>query len=111
MYTLRSYLAYLRIFKQTLRSAGSNATAKHMEEVSLGVMFLMEAARKADEAFFVKPKGGKHTIRNAEEDVSKMVKLLIDNEVPAENTSRSGSVFNDPTGKGMDKLKIGRAHV
>ena len=38
-------------FKQTIRSSGSNLTPRHIEDVSLAVLFLMEAARKADTFF------------------------------------------------------------
>ena len=44
-----------RVFKQTLRSAGGNLTQKHVENVSLCALFLMEASKKADK-FFKVPK-------------------------------------------------------
>ena len=40
-----------RIVKEGVQSAGANATRKHIEEISLCGMFLMEAGKKADQAF------------------------------------------------------------
>ena len=58
-----------RVFKQTLRSAGSNLTDKRVRDVSLSVMFLMKAAKKADEAFKVTPQSTAHTDRDASKDI------------------------------------------
>ena len=44
-----------RVLKQALRSSGANATQKHIEEVSLCSLFLMEAAKKADRTFGLTP--------------------------------------------------------
>ena len=40
---------------------GGNQSVKHVE-VSLGALFLLDAANKTDKAFCVSPSGGKHTV-------------------------------------------------
>ena len=55
-----------------LRSSGGNATEKHIEDVSLCSMFLMEAAKKADIEFGVTPRSTKHTVRDASTDIRKI---------------------------------------
>ena len=60
---------FFRIFKQTLRSAGANVTVKHIKEVSLSVLFLMEAASKTDQAFAVPPRSTEHSVRDADKDL------------------------------------------
>ena len=67
-----------RVFKQTLRAAGGNLTEKHVEEVSLGVLFLMDAAKKFDKAMGASPQTTAHTTRDASED---MVTYLKENNV------------------------------
>ena len=37
-----------RVIKQVLHSSGANVTEKHIKEVSLSGLFLMEEAKKAD---------------------------------------------------------------
>ena len=48
---LRQCSVLERVLKQALRSSGANATEKHIENVSLCGMFLMEAAHKVDSEF------------------------------------------------------------
>ena len=55
----------------SVRSAGANLTAKHLKEVSLSVLFLMEAASKADHAFGVPPRSTAHTVHDANRDIQK----------------------------------------
>ena len=78
-----------------MQAAGANATTKHIEELSLCGMFLMEASRKADKAFNVPPPTTHHTIRNATEDILTMIRAT-------EETDRRGSPFIDPSTKGME---------
>ena len=49
------------LFKQALHSGGGHLTVKHVEEVSLGALFLMQAARMTDKTFKVKPPSTTHT--------------------------------------------------
>lgn len=70
-----------RVFKQALHSGGGHLTSKHVEEVSLGVLFLMQAAKKTDRAFKVKAPSMTHTVRDSDKDVTKMVTHLTENFV------------------------------
>lgn len=80
---------------------------KHIEEVSLGALFLLEAAKKTDKAFCVTPSGGKHTVRGAENDLVKMINYLARNKAASHIDTRSSPTFNNPKEAGMDKLTNG----
>ena len=97
---------FFSVVKEAIRSSGANATEKHNEDVSICALLLMEAAIKADQAFGVTPKSGAHTVRNAENDIQKMVEYLMLKKTTLEVPSRSESVspFTDPTEKGWQKL-------
>lgn len=76
-----------------------------MDEVSLCTLFLMEAAKKVDQAFLVTAQDTKHTVRDSQQDIRRMVDFLLEKEVTSEISSRSSSdLFSDPTLKGMGKL-------
>ena len=64
-----------------LKSAGGNLTERHIEEVSLSALFLLDAAKKTDRAFGVASQTTAHSIRDPSLDVSKMVKHLVENKV------------------------------
>ena len=64
-----------------MRSAGANQTVKHIREVSLSVLFLMEAAAKADQTFLVPPRSSANTISDVAADVTKMVTHLVEKKV------------------------------
>ena len=93
-----------RIFKQTVRSAGANLTVKHIHEVSLSVLFLMEAAAKADKMFSVPPRSSSHTTSDVAADVKKMVTHLIERRIITEDSERTAPAFTDPTESGILKL-------
>ena len=99
-----AYMYCHRIFKQTVRSAGANLTVKHIKEVSLSVLFLMEAAKKADEAFDVPPKSYTHTVANADKDILKMIEHLNEKEVTTQASERTTPSFTDPIEVGMSKF-------
>ena len=90
-----------RIFKQTVRSAGANLTVKHIREVSLSVLFLMEAASKADQTFLVPPRSSAHTVSDVAADVTKMVAHLVERKVCIEDGERTTPTFKDPTENGI----------
>ena len=90
--------------KQALRSSGGNVTEQHIVDVSLSALFLMEAAKKADRAFDVTPQTSAHTIRNAENEIDKMVNHLLHKDVTTEVIGRSTPEFSDPTEQGWKKL-------
>ena len=72
-----------------------------MVEVSLGGLFLLEAAQKTDRMFSVHS-SSKHTIRDAQSDILKMTKHLMDLHI-TEEQERTG-VFVDPTDNGWRKM-------
>ena len=90
--------------KEAIRSSGANATEKHVEDVSLSALFLMDAAKKADHAFGITPQSSAHTVRSVENDIHKMVQHLMQKKVTSHVSSRSDSPFTDPTVKGWEKL-------
>ena len=104
MYLYELILYKFRVFKQALQSAGGQLTQKHVEEVSLGVLFLMKAAKMTDKAFKVKAPSTTHTIREAESDVLKMVVHLRENEVQKVKKDRTTPVFTDPTEAGWKRI-------
>ena len=97
---------FFSVVKEAIRSSGANATEKHIEDVSVCALLLMEAAKKADQAFGVTPKSGAHTVRSAENDIQKMVEYLMLKKATLQVLSRSESAspFTDPTEKGWEKL-------
>ena len=85
-----------------MQSAGANATKKHIEEISLCGMFLLEAAKKANEAFNVPPQSTLHSVRDAKSDVHTMMQDLLQRAV-VEQQDHHGPPFSDPTTKGMEE--------
>lgn len=98
------WLLLHRVFKQALQSAGGHLSVKHVEEVSLGVLFLMQAAKKTDTAFKVKAPSTTHTVRGSDNDVVKMATYLHENQVHLVKTERSSPGFVDPTESGWKKI-------
>ena len=78
--------------KQALRSSGANTTEGHIRDVSLGAMFLMQAASTA------------HTVRDATADVSKMAQHLMEQQATNTVSGRKEPLFTDPTEKAWTKL-------
>ena len=89
-------LLFCRVVKQTLRSAGSNVTENHIEDVSLSALFLMDAAKKADNVLGVSPPTTSHTFSDASSDIKKMVTYLRENKVSHFTENRSSPTFEDP---------------
>ena len=92
------------MFKQALHSGGGQLTTKHVEEVSLGVLFLMEAAKKTDVAFNVKAPSTTHTVRESDNDVKRMVTHLTDKGVHMVDKERKSPAFIDPSENGWKKI-------
>ena len=84
-----------------MQAAGANATPKHIEELSLCGMFLLEASKKADEAFNVPPPSSHHSVQDATDDILTMTRDILMRRV-VEETDRRGTPFTDPTTKGME---------
>ena len=92
------------VIKEALRSSVANATQKHIEEASLAALFLMDAAKKADREFGVSQQSGKHTVREAITDITKMAKHLTEHQVTTVMSSRTTPSFHDATEDGWKKL-------
>lgn len=96
------------VIKQALKASGANCTQKHMEEVSMCGLFLLEAAKKADQEFLIPSTSSHHTIRSSEEDIKKMTKHLMEEKVPQEVVDRSVQIeFEEPIELGMKKIVEG----
>ena len=93
-----------RVVKQTLRSSGANVTEKHIEEVSLSALFLLEAAKKTDYEFKTKPQSIAHTTADSSSDVKKMRDVLTEKSVSSEDAERKSPTFTDHTTKGFDLM-------
>ena len=96
------HIRVCRIVKEGVQAAGANATQKHIEELSLCGMFLLEASRKADKAFNVPPPATHHTVRDATADILTMTRDLLVRKA-AQETDRYGSCFVDPSTRGMEE--------
>ncbi len=90
--------------KQPMRSSGANITTKHLEEISLCSLFLMEAAKKADRAFGVHPQSTSHTVRDAKADISKMAKHVVDKKT---TDGRTTPEFHDLT-DWLEKVELNK---
>ena len=92
--------------KQALRSSGANATDKHITDISLGSLFLMEAARKTDMVAKTSPQSSSHTVRDANKDILKLMDHLLEKAVVKEDKERasSHSPFTDLSSVGLKKL-------
>ena len=74
---------------------------QHIEDVSLCGLFLLDAAKKADELFGVHKPSTRHTVRDAQGDITKLCSYLIDNKASKEDLSRTSILtFDDPETKG-----------
>ena len=95
------YIHLFRIIKEGVQASGANATKKHIEELSLCGMFLLEAGKKADTIFNIPPASTHHTVRDATDDILTMMQDLMATAAVQE-TGRHGSPFQDPTTRGME---------
>ena len=103
---LHSVAFLIRVLKQTLRSAGSNLTIKHVEDVSMSVLFLLEAAKKTDRAFQSSPQSIAHAVRSSQMDIVKITQHLLDQNTTSAVNNRITPQFIDPTEQGWKKLSI-----
>lgn len=93
--------------KQALRCSGANVTDKHITDVSMCALFLLEAAKKCDLVFGVPPSSTAHTVRDSQSDIVKIRTMLMEKEITTENSSRTTPPFLDPTQKGLTTLTKG----
>ena len=87
-----------------MRASGANVTERHIEDVSLCALFLMEAAKKADIEFELHPRSSKHTTSDAASDIRKVSLHLLENEVTSIKTGRTNPAFRDVTEDGFSKM-------
>ena len=110
VYPLHSKLTIINLFrvvKQALRCSGANVTDKHVKDISMCALFLLEAAKKCDSLFRVPPNYTAHSVRDSKADVQKMLEHLLEKEITKEITSRTDPEFVDPTVNGVDTLTKG----
>lgn len=67
----------------------------------------MQATKKLDHEFQVRPSSTRHTIRDATSDITSMVNYLREESVAAENPTRKSDPFPDPLSKGSEKIAHG----
>ena len=80
-----------------------NLTQKHIEDVSMCALFLMDAAKKIDREFQCHHSSA-HTEWDAERDISKLLEHLLDKTVVAHSPERNTPSFTDPTDTRYKKL-------
>ena len=95
--TLNYIISSHRMIKETMRASGANSTRKHMEDVSLCALFLMDVAKRVDRMFGVSQSVA-HTTRDAKKDINKMVVHLLGEKVTTEVMQRQSHIkFEDPS--------------
>lgn len=67
--------------KQALHSSGANVTSKHITDVSMCALFLLEAAKHTDTIFGVQSPSTAHTISDSRSDTTKMQRYMVENEI------------------------------
>ena len=85
-------------------NVGGNLTTKHVEEVSLCALFLMEASKREDCFFNVPPGTTAHTIHDSDKDIEKMMGHLQEAKVATVDKERTSPPFTDPVESGWTKL-------
>ena len=93
-----------RVVKQALRSSGANVTDKHISDISMCALFLLEAAKRCDRVFAVPPKCTAHTVADSKSDIRKIVQHLLERGITVEDVQRTTPAFEDPTDSGLNKL-------
>ena len=76
-------------------------TEKHITDVSMCALFLMEAANKV---FSVSSQTTSHTVRDSNSEIGKMQQLLLDKEIIVEKQDRTAPPFTDSTVLGLNLL-------
>ena len=97
-------LLLFRVVKQAMHCSGANATEKHIIDISMCALFMLEAAKKCDAVFEVSPMSKSHTVRDSKADIRKIQQQLIEKCITKEDTNRKSPGFVDPTESGIDTL-------
>ena len=90
-----------------MRASGANATQKHLEEVSLCALMLMDTTKKIDQMFGA-TQSGTHTTRDATGDIRKISCYLLSEGVTKEKEGCKGPCFKDPRVMGSKNVGKGR---
>ena len=79
-----------------------------MAVLSKTAFILLEAARSADKEFMA-PRSSTHTLRSYQEDLDKMIQVILDGDLVTEQPGRKiqGPTFVDPRRKGLVKNESG----
>ena len=105
-YIIHAYVlifCYSRVLKQAMKAGGGNLTPNHIEDLSLCALFLMSAAKQVDQAYNAH-QSYKHTTRDADRDVNKIVAVLLDKQAVVPVEDRTSPTFEDPTPNGLKKM-------
>ena len=90
-----------------MRSGGANVTDKHITDISMCALFLLEAAKKCDKVFGVPPSSAAHTVRDSKSDIEKITSELLERGITKYEENRTTPLFLDPTEKGLTTLTNG----
>ncbi len=77
-------------------------TEKHLEDISLSGLFLLEAAKRADHVFQVPPPSKQHTVRDSSHDLLAMTADLLSTGAVEQKPDRTEPPFQDPSTQGME---------
>ena len=91
-----------RIIKEAMCSSGANATRKHLEDISMCALFMLDVCKRVDAMFGV-PYCGTHTTRDPQGDIRKIASYLCEQTVTTEVENRQGWSFDDPRISGYKK--------
>ena len=90
-----------------MRSSGANVTRKHLEDISMCALFMLDVCKRVDAMFGV-PCYGTHTTRDPHGDIRKIASYLREQSVTREMVNRSGWRFDDPRISGYKKVAEGK---
>ena len=93
--------------KQALKSSGAHCTMKHMEEISMSGLLLLDTAKAADSEFHTPYRSSHHVIGSVENDIVKMTAHLLEEKVTNECEGRVSMKFDEPIALGMQKIVDG----
>ena len=70
----------------------------------MSALFLLDATKKTDQAFGIAPQTTSHTVRDADNDIQKMRKHIIEHDVAHTVDDREAPTFIDLTDEGLKKM-------
>lgn len=92
--------------KQALRASGANISAKHVEEAFLATLFLLQAAKKAQEELDVVQTTA-YTVRDSHADMQKMTTHLEDKALTTMKPGHQSPSIVDLADSGREKMSTG----